>query len=133
MPVVLVFVASSVVLGWAVAAEGSGFRPSAPAALVLGLSVTVAASRSPKRWLAPLLATAALGGAVLLMAIPAGVACRPPVVEFGPHLFESADGAHQHDRCQLESDRRSLAGVVLAASVGGAIVLLVLRSRATPQ
>lgn len=125
---VAVLASASGVLYWGVVSEDSGFRPTAPAALVVGLAVTAGARVLAAPRIGALLCVMSLAGAAALLVIPAGAACDPPIAEFVPHAFEDAAGPHEHDRCQLESDRRSLAGLVLAGGGVAAIVLLVQRS-----
>ncbi len=127
------FVAALVVLVWGLLAEGSGFRPTAPAAMLAGLAVTAVAVVSPVRWIAATLVATSLVGAAALLAIPAGERCEPPVAEFAPHLFEDAAGPHEHDRCQLESDRRSIAALALTVGGGAAVPLLIKRPRTVRQ
>jgi hypothetical protein len=112
-------------------AEDSGARPSAPAALIAGLAVAAGARVLQRGGIAWVLAGAALAGAAPLLAIPAGARCDPPVAEFVPHTFEDAAGPHVHDRCQLESDRRSIAGLALAA--GGAASVALLLAHRSPR
>lgn len=127
------FALAGVVLIWGVAAEESGFRPTTPAAVVVALAIVAGALSSPARKTASLMAAAGLAGGAVLLAVPAGEHCELPVAEFGPHLVEDAAGPHEHDRCQLASDRRSLAGIAVAAGAGAAIPLLVRRRRSAKQ
>ena len=76
------FALAGAVLIWAVAAEGSGFRPTAPAALVVALAIVAGALSSPARKIASLMAAAGLAGGAALLAVPAGGHCELPVAEF---------------------------------------------------
>lgn len=123
-----IFAAASVLI-WGLVAEDGGFRPTAPAALIVGLALALLGFLSPPRSLAFMLAATTVVGAVALLVVPAGESCDLPVTEFVSHTFEDAAGPHGHDRCQLESDRRSIAALALAAGSGGAIVLLIQQPR----
>ena len=96
----------------------------------------------------PAVASAALGAVLavalvlcltaglLLLGIPAGPLCDLPVAEFVSHALEDASGPHVHDRCQLESDRRSIAGLwLILGGIGGsaAVALLLLARRAATR
>lgn len=123
---------ASGVLVWGLLAEDSGFRPTAPAGLIAGVAVVAGAWTLPTRGFAFFLAVASIGTAAALLAMPAGEGCDLPVAEFVAHTFEGAAGPHDHDRCQLESDRRSIAGLTLGIAGGVAVALLLGRSR-TPR
>jgi hypothetical protein len=90
--------------------------------------MTIAALVWPSQ-LSTTVAALLLLAAVLLLVVPAGSSCDLPIVEFVPHALEDAAGPHFHDRCQLESDRRSLAGLLLIAGAGATGFVLLLRRR----
>jgi hypothetical protein len=82
------------------------------------------------------LAIFSLTAGLLLLGIPAGRSCDLPVAEFVSHALEDASGPHVHDRCQLESDRRSIAGLwLILGGIGGsaAVALLLLARRAATR
>jgi hypothetical protein len=120
-------VAAGAALAWGIGVE-QGFRPSALGALVAATAIPAAALMWPLR-ISTALVVVAILIAVVLIVVPAGGACDPPIAEFVPHALEDAAGPHVHDRCQLESDRRSVAGLVLAAGAGGAGTILLRRWR----
>lgn len=109
----LVLIIASVVLAWGVFSSGR-FRPTAVAAVVIAIAVAVGTVTWSRAVAVAVVAGAALV-VTLLFTVPTGASCDLPIVEFVPHALEDASGPHDHDRCQLESDRRSLAGIVIGA------------------
>lgn len=79
--------AGSVVLLWGIAAKDSGFRPTAPAALVVGIAVACTALVS-RPLLAAALGTMTFVAAAALWVAPAHDGCDLPIVEFVPHALE---------------------------------------------
>lgn len=118
----LTLVLASVALAVGVFADGP-FRPTGLAAAAIAVSVAFGARLWP-RSIAVAVLTSGFIVVVLLLTVPAGGSCQMPIAEFLPHALEDARGPHIHDDCQLESDRRSHAGVILAGgtSIGGLLV-----------
>lgn len=125
---VVVVLAASAALVWGLAAEEEGFRPTAVAALSIAAATVASALMWPLK-ASTILIVLSLAAAGPLLAVPVGQTCDTPVVAFVRHTFEDTTRPHIHDRCQLESDRRSMAALVLAAGGGAAVVLLISRSR----
>jgi hypothetical protein len=134
MALAAVLIAATGALLWGVFAD-RGFRPSALGAMCIAAVTVVAVLVWPLRT-AIALAVLCLTAGLLLLGIPAGRACDLPVAEFVSHALEDASGPHVHDRCQLESDRRSIAGLwLILGGIGGsaADALLLLARRAATR
>lgn len=125
LAMLLTLVGGTAVLVLSVVADG-GFRPTVPAALVLGVAVVAAAVSSKPSRARVLVLLPILGGAVLLL-WPPGTGCGLPVTGFVEHAVEDGAGAHSHDWCQLEGDRRAMGGLVLVAAGGGGVILVLKR------
>jgi hypothetical protein len=123
----LVLAIAAVVFAWGIFSTGQ-FRPTGVAAAIIAIAIAVGAVT----WSRAAAIAAVVGAAIavaLLFTVPAGTACDLPIVEFVPHAVEDASGPHDHDRCQLESDRRSLAAFVIGAAVCVGTGLLFVRRR----
>jgi hypothetical protein len=134
MALAAVLIAATGALLWGVFAD-RGFRPSALGAMCIAAVTVVAVLVWPPR-MAIALAILSLTAGLLLLGIPADRSCDLPVAEFVPHALEDTTGPHVHDRCQLESDRRSIAGLWLVlGGIGGsaAVALLLLARRAATR
>jgi len=134
MALAAVLIAATGALVWGIFAD-RGFRPSALGAMCIAAVTVVAVLVWPPRT-SIALAVLSLNAGLLLLGIPAGRSCDLPVAEFVPHALEDAAGPHVHDRCQLESDRRSIAGLWLVmGGIGGsaAVALLLLARRGTTR
>jgi hypothetical protein len=130
MALAAVLIAATGALVWGVFAD-RGFRPSVLGAMCIAAVTVVAVLVWPPR-VSIALAVLSLAAGLLLLGIPAGRSCDLPVAEFVSHALEDAAGPHVHDRCQLESDRRSIAGLWLViggigGSAAGALLLLARR------
>jgi hypothetical protein len=134
MALAAALIAATGALLWGVFAH-RGFRPSALGAICIAAITVVAVLVWPPR-MAIALAIFSLTAGLLLLGIPAGRSCDLPVAEFVSHALEDASGPHVHDRCQLESDRRSIAGLwLILGGIGGsaAVALLLLARRAATR
>ncbi len=115
----LTLVLASAALAVGIFANGQ-FRPTGLAAVATAASVAVGARLWPRSVAAAVL-TSGFIVVALLLTVPVEGSCQMPIAEFLPHALEDAAGPHIHDDCQLESDRRSHAGVTIAlgTSIGG--------------